>query len=302
MPEFKRGWAYCTGSLSRHGQNLKRSCLVYCLTLLRPLTSVCHTDKAYLLTTISNMEKVSVVIPSYNSSSYITKAVESALNQTYDNLEVIVVDDASIDDTCEVVEKIADPRVTLIKRTENGSCGAARNSAIPVVTGRYIAFLDSDDYWLPDKLSIQINKMQETAASFSCTDYIAVRLNREMLVTMPEEINYEHLLKGNVIHISTVVYDSMNLGKIYMPEMRKAEDFATWLNLLKICKTALVIREPLAYCVRRKDSLSSGLAGIKYFTYKVYRETQGLSVVASLYYLLRSLPKGLWKRLSGNHI
>ncbi|MCY4227879.1 MAG: glycosyltransferase family 2 protein [Gammaproteobacteria bacterium] len=248
------------------------------------------------------MEKVSVIIPCYNSSSYVTKAVESALNQTYGNLEVIVVDDASTDDTCDVVRKIADPRVTLIQRTENGSCGAARNSAIPLVTGRYIAFLDSDDCWLPDKISVQIKQMQDSSASFSCTNYIAVRLNRQMLVKMPEEINYQCLLKGNVIHVSTVVYDSMKLGKIYMPELRMAEDFATWLNLLKVCETALVIREPLAYCARRKDQLSARLVAIKYFTYKVYRETQGLSVVTSLYYLLRSLPKGLWKRLSRNYI
>ena len=248
------------------------------------------------------MEKVSVIIPTYNSSSYITKAVESALNQTYDNLEVIVVDDASTDDTRDVVQKIADSRVTLIERTENGSCGAARNSALPAVTGRYIAFLDSDDYWFPDKLSIQIKRMLETAASFSCTNYIAVRLNKEMLVKMPEEINYGRLLKGNIIHISTVVYDSMKLGKIYMPELRKAEDFATWLDLLRMGERALIVREPLAYCVMRKDSLSSGVAVMKYFTYRVYRETQGLSVMTSLYYLLMSLPKGLWRRLRRNYI
>ena len=248
------------------------------------------------------MEKVSVIIPSYNSSSYITKAVESALNQTYDNLEVIVVDDASTDDTRDVVQKIADSRVTLIERTENGSCGAARNSALPAVTGRYIAFLDSDDYWFPDKLSVQIKKMQEAAASFSCTNYIFVRSNKQMLVKMPEEINYGQLLKGNVIHISTVVYDSKKLGKIYMPELRKAEDFATWLNLLRICGRALIVREPLAFCVSRKDSLSSGVAVMKYFTYRVYRETQGLSVIASLYYVLMTLPKGLFRRLRRNYI
>ena len=251
---------------------------------------------------LSNMEKVSVIITCYNSSSYVTKALESVLNQTYDNLEVIVVDDASTDDTCAVVQKITDPRVTLLKRTVNGSCGAARNTALPVVTGRYIAFLDSDDYWLPDKLSIQIKKMQEKAASFSCTNYIAVRGTREMLITMPEEINYRRLLKGNIIHISTVIYDSKELGKEYMPELRMAEDFATWLNFLKVCKTVLVIREPLARCARRKDSLSSRLVSIKYFTYKVYRETQGLPVIISLYYLFRSLPKGLWKRLRRNYI
>ena len=116
--------------------------------------------------------KVSVVIPSYNSSSYIMDAVKSVLNQTYDNLEVIIADDASTDDTRAVIRKIREPRVKLIERTENGGAAAARNSAIRAATGRYIAFLDSDDYWLPDKLSKQIGKMQEEAASCSCTSYI----------------------------------------------------------------------------------------------------------------------------------
>ncbi len=248
------------------------------------------------------MEKVSVIIPSYNSSSYIMKAVESALNQNYENLEVIVADDASTDDSCELVQNIDDPRVQLIERTENGGAAVARNTAIRAATGRYIAFLDSDDYWLPDKLQIQISAMQEEAASFSCTDYTVRAKNRELLLAMPEEINYRKLLRGNAIHTSTVVYDSEKLGKIIMPGLRLAEDYATWLNLLRRCGTALIIRQPLAYRIRRSNSLSSGLVVMKYFTYKVYRETQGLSVITSLYYLLRALPPGLWKRLRRKYI
>ena len=248
------------------------------------------------------MDRVSVVIPSYNAASYIMKAIESVLNQTYDNLEVIVADDASTDSTCSVIKKIKDPRVKLIERTENGGAAIARNTAIRAATGRYIAFLDADDYWTSDKLSVQIKQMQEKAASFSCTDYIVRAKNRGMLLAMPEEIDYRSLLKGNVINTSTVVYDSDRLGKHYMPALPMAEDFATWLNMLRQCTTALIIRQPLAYRTRRKDSLSSRLLPMKYFTYKVYRETQGLSVITSLYYLLRALPPGLWKRLRRAYI
>ena len=248
------------------------------------------------------MDRVSVVLPSYNAASYITNAMESVLNQTYDDLEVIVADDASTDDTCAVIKKIKDPRIKLMKRTENGGAAAARNTAMRAATGRYIAFLDADDYWTLDKLSVQIKEMQEKAASFSCTDYIVRAKNRELLLAMPEEINYRSLLKGNVIHTSTVVYDVDKLGKNYMPVLHMAEDFATWLNLLQRCGTVLIIRKPLAYRMRRKDSLSSQLIPMKYFTYKVYRETQGLSVITSLYYLLRALPPGLWKRLRRAYI
>ena len=243
------------------------------------------------------MDKVSVVIPCYNAASCIMDAIGSVLNQTCDNLELIVVDDASNDDTCKIVQKIDDPRVKLITRTENGGAAVARNTAIRAATGRYIAFLDADDYWTLNKLSVQIKAMQEKAASFSCTDYIVRAKNKEMLMTMPEEINYGKLLKGNVIHTSTVVYDSNKLGKYFMPVLPMAEDFATWLNLLRQCETALVVRQPLAYRIRRSNSLSSSLIPMKYFTYKVYIEIQGLSVITSLYYLLRALPPGLWKRL-----
>ena len=225
------------------------------------------------------------------------RAVESALNQTYDNLEVIVSDDASTDDTCAVVHKIEDPRVKLIERAENGGAAAARNSAIRAATGRYIAFLDSDDYWLPNKLSVQIGKMQEEAASFSCTNYVIKSQKGEVLFNVPEKINYKYLLRGNIIGTSTVVYDTGTLGKIYMPALPMTEDFATWLNILRQCDAALGIHQPMAYRIRRSNSLSSQYLVMKYFTYRVYRETQGLSTITSLYYLLGILLRGLWNRL-----
>ena len=248
------------------------------------------------------MEKVSVVIPSYNSSSYIMNAIQSALNQTYDNLEVIVTDDASTDDTCAIVRKIKDPRVKLIARTKNGGAAVARNMATRAATGRYIAFLDSDDYWLPNKLTLQIGKMQEEATGFSCTSFIGKSQKREVLRSMPEKINYNYLLKGNVISTSTVVYDTGTLGKVYMPALRMAEDFATWLNILRQCDTALVIHQPMAYCIRRSNSYFLRFVFMKYFAYRMYRETQGLSPITSLYYMFGFLLRRTWKRLRRDYV
>lgn len=248
------------------------------------------------------MEKVSVVIPSYNSSSYINNAIESALNQTYGNLEVIVADDASTDDTCAVVHKIKDPRVKLIRRTENGGAAAARNSAIDAATGRYIAFLDSDDYWLPNKLSVQICKMQETAKSFSHTSYIVKSEKGEMLIDVPEEVNYKRLLRGNIIGTSTVVYDAVTLGKIYMHPLRMTEDFATWLSILRQCDSALGIREPMTYYTRRRNSLSSRFVVALYFNYQVYRDTQGLSLIKSLYFLFSNTLRAFRKHLRQDYV
>ncbi len=243
------------------------------------------------------MDKVSVIIPSYNSSSYIVDAIVSALNQTYDNLEVIVADDASTDNTCEVVNNIKDPRVKLIVRADNGGAAAARNSATRAAKGRYIAFLDSDDYWMPNKLSVQIGKMQEEAISFSYTSFIAKSEKGEVLIDVPEQVDYKRLLKRNIIGTSTVVYDAGILGKIYMPALRRAQDFATWLNILRKCDSALGIRQPMTYYIQRKDSGSPRFIIVKWFVYRVYRETQGLSPLMSLYYLSPHLIRALWNKV-----
>lgn len=97
---------------------------------------------------------------------------------------------------------------------KNCGAAAARNTATRAATGRYIAFLDSDDYWLPDKLSVQIRKMQEAAASFSCTSFIVWSGKRGVLIAMPEKINYNYLLRGNIFSTSTVVYDTGTIGNI----------------------------------------------------------------------------------------
>ena len=243
------------------------------------------------------MEKVSVIIPSYNSSSYIMDAVASALAQTYENLEVIVADDASTDNTCDVINTIKDPRVRLVVRAENGGAAAARNTAISVATGRYIAFLDSDDYWMPDKLSIQIGKMREAAISFSYTSYLAKSEKNEVLIDVPDVIDYKGLLEGNIICTSTAVYDSGKIGKIYMPDLAMRQDFATWLNILRKGDMALGIRQPMSCYKRRQHSLSSQFVKAMYFNYQVYRNTQGFSQISSCYFLFRHLLQALRKRL-----
>lgn len=249
----------------------------------------------------SQVEKVSVIIPSCNSSSYILEAVESALAQTYGNLEVIVADDASRDDTREIVNGIRDPRVKLIARAENGGAAAARNTAIRAAAGRYIAFLDSDDYWMPDKLAVQVGRMQEEEKDFSYTSYLAKSGNREVLIDVPDEIDYPGLLRGNIICTSTAVYDSRKLGKIYMPDLAMRQDFATWLNVLQKCNSALGIRQPMSCYRRRQHSLSSRFARAMYFNYRVYRQTQGCSPGASCYFLFRHLLQALQKRLDLFH-
>ena len=248
------------------------------------------------------MEKVSVVIASYNSSAYIVRSVQSVLNQTYTNLEIIICDDASTDDTCALINQLDDRRIKLICLAANGGQAAARNTAIRAATGRYIAFLDSDDYWLPDKLTIQIGKMKAQRAVFSHTNYWIKWEGEasETLFEVPEKINSDYLLThGNIIHTSSAVYDADVLGKIYMPSFPLAEDYATWLTLLNqfSCGSVLGVRENLSYRIRRRDSLSSRYAVMRWFHLKVYLDIQELSLMRSLYCLFIVQLRSVYKRV-----
>ena len=147
----------------------------------------------------------------------------------------VIADDASTDNTCALVNQLADSRVKLICLPTNRVPAEARNAAIRAATARYIAFLDSDDYWLPDKLTVQIGEMKARRAVFSHTNYWIKWDDEESetLFEVPEKINSDYLLtQGNIIHTSSVVYDAGILGKIYMPCFPLAEDYATWLTLL----------------------------------------------------------------------
>ena len=247
-------------------------------------------------------DKVSVVIASYNSAAYIMRAVSSALNQNYDNMEIIIADDASTDNTCVLVNQLDDPRIKLICLPAHRGPATARNTAIRAATGRYIAFLDSDDYWLSDKLAIQIEEMKARRAVFSHTNYRIKWEDEESetLFEVPEKVNSDYLLThGNIIHTSSAIYDAGVLGKIYMPSFPLAEDYATWLTLLSqfSCGSALGVRQNLSYRIRRPDSLSSRYAVMRWFHLKVYLDIQELSWVRSLYYLFVVQLRSVYKRV-----
>lgn len=251
---------------------------------------------------LEQTDKVSVVIASYNSSAYITRAIHSVLSQNYADIEIIIADDASTDNTCALVSQLDDPRIKLICLPAHRGQATARNTAIRAATGRYIAFLDSDDYWLSDKLTVQIGKMKARRAVFSHTNYWIKWEDEEAetLFEVPEKINSDYLLThGNIIHTSSAIYDAGVLGKIYMPSFPLAEDYATWLTLLSqfSCGSALGVRQNLAYRIRRPDSLSSRYAVMRWFHLKVYLDIQELSLVRSLYYLFIVQLRSVYKRV-----
>ena len=238
------------------------------------------------MTTI-NHQLVSVIMPAYNCAAYIEEAIQSVLAQSYSYWELLVVDDCSSDQTVALVQRLQqqDTRIRLLQNTTNLGGAGARNRAIEQAKGRYIAFLDADDFWLPTKLEIQIKAMQQHHYAFMFSAYRLVGEQGECLghVDVPRRVDYAMLLKHNYIGCLTAIYDTGQLGKIFMPVVRKRQDFALWLQVLKRADAAYGINEPLACYRIRAGSLSGNKKDAFSYYWKVLREVEGLSWLRSAY-------------------
>jgi teichuronic acid biosynthesis glycosyltransferase TuaG len=245
------------------------------------------------------MSLVSIITPLYNSSKFIEECIASVLSQTYQNWEMIMVDDKSTDDTIEVVRKITngDVRFTLIELEENIGSGLARNKAIAAAKGRYIAFLDSDDMWLPNKLKTQIEFMNSNNLAFTYTSYDLLNYKNINIGTFKTKslITYSELLKTNCIGCSTVIYDTKFLGKRYFNELRTRQDYVLWLSILKEVKYTKGISEPLGIYRIRKESISSNKRSAILQVWYVYRKIEKLNLIKSLYYFTHYAINGIKK-------
>lgn len=232
---------------------------------------------------------VSIITPSYKSKRFISQTIESVIAQTYENWEMLIVDDCSPDDSNELIEKYCkkDSRIKLIKLEKNSGPAIARNRAIEESKGRYIAFLDSDDYWHKDKLLKQLQFMQADEILLSFTAYDIVEettLRYEGTMSAPTTIDYHTLLKQNILGCLTVIYDSAKLGKVYMPIISKRQDFALWLKILKQTPYAYGLNESLAYYRMRKISVSSNKIESSLYNWKLYRHIEKLPLYQAIYY------------------
>jgi teichuronic acid biosynthesis glycosyltransferase TuaG len=240
---------------------------------------------------------VSVVMPVYNGEAFIADSIISVIHQSYQNWELIVVDDASVDTSVERVKAFCaqDARIHLIQLEENSGTAVARNKAIEYAKGRYIAFLDGDDLWLPHKLERQLAFMLESGASFS---YCAYEKIDSSIVTLgkvgaPAKIGYSELLKTCTIGCLTAMYDTKHFGKVYMPNIRKRQDFGLWLELLKRAKYAYGLNEILAYYRVRSDSISANKLSAAQYTWRLYRDVEKLNLILSSYYFSHYVVRGL---------
>lgn len=230
---------------------------------------------------------VSIITPLYNSSLFLKETLQSVLAQTYDNWEMIIVDDCSNDGSYEMAVQHAefDSRFKVIRLAKNSGPAVARNKAIEAAGGRYIAFLDSDDLWLPEKLERQVRFMRDNDFDFTYTSYNRMTEPGELIAitNAPVSVQYEDLLKTCPIGCLTVIYDSEKVGKQFMPVINKRQDYALWLKLLKITKRAYGLNEVLASYRMRNSSVSSNKFHAASYQWLVYRKLEKLSLTKSLY-------------------
>lgn len=205
---------------------------------------------------------VSVIIPVYNAEKYISGTIESALKQSYTNIEIILVDDRSDDSSGDIIKKYqtSDNRIVYHLQEKNMGAGYARNKALELAKGQYVAFLDSDDLWKPKKLELQIELMKKTGLPFS---YAAIDMIDGANKRIKEKrhvktrINYDFLLSNTMIATSSVVIDRCVLGDFRMHLRRGGQDYATWLRLLRGGTVACGINRVLVHYRVSGNSLSS---------------------------------------------
>lgn len=221
---------------------------------------------------------VSIVMPAYNAELTIVESIESVLRQTYQDWELIVVDDKSADGTVDLVKSYVnrDERVHLITSPVNGGVVKSRNAAIDKAKGRYIAFLDSDDYWVEDKLGLQIQLLVNSEACCSHSSYYRFSSDGiESLVGCLTEVSLQDMLMSNKIANLTGIYDVSKVGKVYQKDIGH-EDYLMWLNILN-SGFSIGVEKPLAYYRVSSSSLSGNKFKAAWWHYQILKNEVGLS-------------------------
>ena len=245
---------------------------------------------------------VSIITPSYNSAEFIAETIESILAQTYTNWELLITDDCSTDKTNEIVSQYIqkDNRIKLFNLTKNSGAGVARNNSIKKAKGRYLAFCDSDDCWLPEKLEKQLRFMEENNCSFSYTSYYTCEENGTIKgkILAPSKISYFNLICNDNMGCLTTMYNTEKIGKLYMPTIRKRQDWGYKLMIIQKSKYAFGMQECLAKYRLRNNSLSANKMNLVKYNINVYKEVLKYSTLkANLTFLLLFMPSYFYKKI-----
>ncbi len=240
-----------------------------------------------------NQPLVSIITPLYNAGSFISETIRSVQTQTFQNWEHLIVDDASSDDSLAIARSFAegDRRIKITSLHTNEGAAVCRNLATEQAKGRYIAFLDADDLWHPEKLLKQLSFMEQQDCPVSYTSYLHIDSSGNSLrkrVVALKELPYSRQLRNNYIGNLTGIYDAATLGKIIAPSIRKRQDWAVWLEAIKRSwKPAKGLQEDLAYYRVHQDSMSSNKWKLVQYNFRFYREHLRFSRLKSVICLLR---------------
>lgn len=245
---------------------------------------------------------VSIITPSYNSANYISETIEAIINQTYSNWELLITDDCSTDNSIEIIRKYAekDSRIKLFVMDKNAGAGNCRNNSIKMAEGRFIAFCDSDDVWMPQKLEKQIEFMVKRDCALSYSSYMTMNEegNVNGIVVCMKNISYASMKRDDGIGCLTAIYDTTHVGKMYMSNLRKRQDWGLWLDILSKCKMAYGMKEPLAYYRQRKSSISNNKINLIKYNIQVYKTILHFSAIkAYLYFAFIFMPTYLMKKI-----
>ena len=247
-------------------------------------------------------DMVSIIMPSYNTANFISESIESVMAQTYTNWELIIVDDCSTDDTDDVVKPYLNhSRIIYIKNSKNSGAAVSRNKALREASGKWVAFLDSDDLWMPKKLEKQIAYMTNNGYRFSYTRYEEMNAEGQktgVMVSGPKKITKNGMFNFCCPGCLTVMYDREYIGDIQITDIKKNNDYAMWL---KVCRKAdcYLIDEVLAkYRRGRAGSVSShSIKTMIGWHYKLFREAENQSAITAVFNTCRNLGFGFYKKM-----
>lgn len=245
---------------------------------------------------------VSIIMPSWNTENYIAESIQSVINQTYENWELIIVDDCSTDNTDEVVKAFDDQRIKYLKNEKNSGAALTRNRALKEAKGEWIAFLDSDDLWVPKKLEHQINFMKEKGCNLSFTEYEKIDEESKPLniyVSGPDKVNKRKMYNYDYIGQLTMMYSTKEFGLIQIKDIKKNNDYALRLQLYKkpnIC--AYLLKENLAKYRVRKVSISHDKFKRKFKShYDLFHMCDEKPVIVASWYACWNMFYGVLKKI-----
>lgn len=247
---------------------------------------------------------VSIITPSYNTALFIAETINCVLAQTYTNWEMIIVDDCSTDDTDAVVSGFSDARIRYLKNEKNSGAAISRNRALREAKGKWIAFLDSDDLWAPDKLEKQIAFMERSGYHFSYTNYREIDDDGKSLGTVwtgPKKISKLGMYSFNYMGCLTVMYDRDYVGMIQIADLKKRNDYAMWVKVARKCPAYLLDEVLATYRVRSTGSIMNRSKGpwarIK-FNYYMWRQGENMGPVGALFWTGVNLVFGALKKVT----